>query len=145
MKYHTICVKMTRQSKTCAEKTFKGDEMSFIGYKIKSLRMKAGLTQQQLAEKLGGISASAVGMYEQGRRTPDMAMVVRLGELFGVSTDSLLGVKGESVEAIEILAELRNRVSNSEVLTLNGAVMTEESREKLLKAIEFIGNVVLEA
>lgn len=118
--------------------------MSFIGDKIRALRIKAGLTQQQLAEKLGGISASTVGMYEQGRRTPDMAMIIRLGELFGVSTDSLLGVREESCETTEILAELKDRVTNSEVLTLNGAVMNAESREKLLKAIEFISNVVLE-
>jgi len=144
LKYHTICVKMTPQGKLRVLKRVKGDKMSFIGDKIRALRIKAGLTQQQLAEKLGGISASTVGMYEQGRRTPDMAMIIRLGELFGVSTDSLLGVREESCETTEILAELKDRVTNSEVLTLNGAVMNAESREKLLKAIEFISNVVLE-
>ena len=125
-------------------KIVKGDKMSAIGNRIKALRIKAGLTQQQLAEKLGGISASAIGMYEQGRRTPDMAMVIRMGELFGVTTDSLLGVRGETVEATEIIAELKNKVTSSEVLTLKGSIMDDESREKLLKAIEFISNVVLE-
>ena len=122
---------------------FKGDRMSIIGDNIKALRIKAGLTQQQLADKLGGISSSTVGMYEQGRRTPDMDKIIRLGEIFSVTTDSLLGVREESHEATEILAELKEKVSKSGILTLNGAVMNEESREKLLKAIEFISSVVL--
>ena len=36
------------------------------------------------------ISASAVGMYEQGRREPSLAGVVELAAVFGVSADYLL-------------------------------------------------------
>lgn len=117
--------------------------MSFIGKRIKQLRIKEGLTQQQLADKMGGISASTIGMYEQGRRNPDMERIIRFGEIFSVSTDNLLGVKEEINDATEIFAELKERVSKNDSLTINGAVMTEGSREKLLQAIEFISNVVL--
>ena len=37
-----------------------------------------------------GVSASAVGMYEQGRREPPLDLVVRLANEFGVTTDYLL-------------------------------------------------------
>lgn len=117
--------------------------MSSIGNRIKNLRIKAGLTQHELAEKLGGISASTVGMYEQGRRTPDMEKIILLGKIFSVSTDCLLGVSDESTEAMDLFDELRDKVSNNNRLTVNGLAMSEESREKLLKAIEFISNVML--
>lgn len=117
--------------------------MNSVGERIKMLRIKARLTQQQLADKVGGISASAIGMYEQGRRNPDMERIIRLCEVFSVSTDSLLGVKEEATDASEILDELKERVSKSNKLTVNGATMSEDEREKLLQAIEFIRTVVL--
>ncbi len=57
--------------------------------RLRMLRRENGLSQQDLAHKLG-ISASAIGMYEQGRREPDYDTLVRMARLFGVSTDYLL-------------------------------------------------------
>ena len=53
------------------------------------LRRANGWNQADLAKQLG-VSSSAVGMYEQGRRLPSLNMVVRLSRAFGVSTDYLL-------------------------------------------------------
>lgn len=117
--------------------------MNSIGERIKMLRMQAGLTQQQLAERVGNISASTIGMYEQGRRSPDMERIIKFGEIFSVSTDCLLGVKDDTTDASHIIEELKQKVSQSNKLTLNGAIMSDESRDKLLKAIEFISSVVL--
>ena len=117
--------------------------MSSIGERIKQLRIRAGLTQQQLAEMVGGTSASAIGMYEQGRRSADKERIVKLCEIFSVSTDYLLGVDEHNVDASKIIEELRIKASQSNCLTLNGAVMNDESRERLLKAIEFISSVIL--
>ena len=52
----------------------KGDNMDGFAKRIKELRIKKGYTQAQLGEKLG-ISPSAVGMYEQGRRQPDSRII----------------------------------------------------------------------
>ena len=41
-----------------------------LGARIAALRRQAGMNQGELAKKLG-ISPSAVGMYEQGRREPN--------------------------------------------------------------------------
>ena len=60
-----------------------------IGSQIARLRQKRGMCQAELA-KLLQISASTVGMYEQGRRLPSLNMVVRLSQVFGVTTDNLL-------------------------------------------------------
>ena len=60
-----------------------------LGQRIGALRRGQGLSQAQLAERLG-ISASALGMYEQGRREPSGEMLVALAREFGVTTDYLL-------------------------------------------------------
>ena len=60
-----------------------------IGARISALRRKAGLSQAALAQRLG-VSASAVGMYEQGRREPAANMLVTMAQVFEVSTDYLL-------------------------------------------------------
>jgi transcriptional regulator with XRE-family HTH domain len=60
-----------------------------LGIRIAILRRSAGWSQSELAARLG-VSASAVGMYEQGRRDPATDIIVRLSEIFGVTTDYLL-------------------------------------------------------
>ena len=61
--------------------------------KLRELRRARNLTQAQLAEQLG-VSTSAVGMYEQGRREPDSAMLARMASCLCTSIDNLLCVGG---------------------------------------------------
>lgn len=60
-----------------------------LGARIAALRKDAGLSQAELASHLG-VSASAVGMYEQGRREPSADTLVAIARVFRVSTDYLL-------------------------------------------------------
>ena len=60
-----------------------------LGARIALLRRQRGMSQKELAARLG-VSPSAVGMYEQGRREPDCAGLLKLAEIFGVSVDLLL-------------------------------------------------------
>ena len=55
-----------------------------------NLRKNEGLTQKELAEKLG-LSASAIGNYEQGTRTPDYETLELIADFFNVPLDSLFG------------------------------------------------------
>jgi repressor LexA len=59
---------------------------------LKSLRNKRGLTQESLANKLN-VSPSTYGLWEQGRRTPEKNMLIKIADLFDVSVDDLLGRK----------------------------------------------------
>lgn len=61
-----------------------------IGKRIAQNRKRLGLTQDQLAEKLG-VTAQAVSKWENDQSCPDIATLPKLAEIFGVSTDSLLG------------------------------------------------------
>ena len=57
--------------------------------KIIRLRKKNGWSQEELAEKVG-VSRQAVSKWEGAQTIPDLEKVLRLGELFGVTTDYLL-------------------------------------------------------
>ena len=60
-----------------------------LGIRIALLRTEKGLSQAELAQRIG-VSASAIGMYEQGRREPSLDLLVQLARTFGVTTDYLL-------------------------------------------------------
>lgn len=76
-----------------------------MGARIAALRRKAGMSQAELAQLLQ-CSASAVGMYEQGRREPAADILVRLAEVFAVSTDYLLTGKAQDAREQQTAAEL---------------------------------------
>ena len=84
-----------------------------IGARIAALRKKSGLSQAELARQLQ-CSASAVGMYEQGRREPSAEMLVRMARVFGVSVDYLLtGMPGRE-ETATLDAMLRDRITSAD-------------------------------
>lgn len=58
--------------------------------RIKQLRLKNKLTQQEVADKLG-VTRPAYTAYETGKRQPDFDTLAKLSALFEVSTDYLLG------------------------------------------------------
>lgn len=60
-----------------------------FGLRIALLRIEKGWSQAQLAKRIG-VSPSAVGMYEQGRREPSLGLLVRLALELSVTTDYLL-------------------------------------------------------
>ena len=68
--------------------------------KIIDLRKKNGWSQEELAEKLG-VSRQAVSKWEGAQSVPDMARVLQMSELFGVSTDYLLKDSLEMAEPAE--------------------------------------------
>ncbi|MCM1246114.1 MAG: helix-turn-helix domain-containing protein [Roseburia sp.] len=60
-----------------------------IGEQIQTLRIERGLTQERLAELLE-ISRQSVSKWELGQAVPDVDKIIRISELFDVSTDVLL-------------------------------------------------------
>lgn len=60
-----------------------------IGEQIQNLRIQKGLTQERLAEMLE-VSRQSISKWELGQAVPDVDKIIRMSELFGVSTDTLL-------------------------------------------------------
>jgi len=65
-----------------------------LGKKIKQLRFKAGLTQEQLADKLG-IGPQSVSKWENSVAMPDITALPLIAEIFGVSIDDLFDLTNE--------------------------------------------------
>jgi len=67
-----------------------------LGNRIQDLRKKAGLSQDQLAEKLD-VSRQSVSKWESGACAPEIDKIVAISDIFGVTTDWLLkgGEKSE--------------------------------------------------
>lgn len=67
-----------------------------LAEQIASLRKQAGMSQQQLANKLM-VVPSTIGMYEQGRRIPSIDILIQMAEVFQVSLDFLI-TGGDTVD-----------------------------------------------
>ena len=60
-------------------------------------RKAANLTQIELGEKLS-YSDKSISKWERGEGVPDVSVLIRLSELYGVSVDELLGRKNQDSE-----------------------------------------------
>ena len=60
-----------------------------LGQRIRDLRRKRGLTQEQLAE-LADLSVPYISHLERGTKTPSLAVLVRLADSLDVTVDRLL-------------------------------------------------------
>ena len=95
--------------------------MSF-GQIIKNLRRDAGMTQEHLAEFLA-ISPQAVSRWETDAAMPDISLLPPLANLFGVTTDHLLGMdtyqkdlrKAEFDEAFHEYWKQNDKVKNYQI------------------------------
>ena len=70
-----------------------------LGKRIAENRKRLGLTQEKLAEQLG-VTAQAVSKWEHDQSCPDIIMLPKLAELFGMTTDDLLGIRNSSEEKV---------------------------------------------
>ena len=84
--------------------------MERIGANLMKYRKAAGITQMELADKMG-ISFQAVSNWERGVSCPDIARLAELSELYGVSIDEILGNKRA--------AKIATKLQNNEIPDLN--------------------------
>lgn len=69
-----------------------------FGIILKELRLQSGMTQKELADKIG-VTKSVISYYELQERAPSPEILKKLANLFHVSTDYLLGIeRGETVD-----------------------------------------------
>ena len=75
-------------------------EENRIGRQIAENRRAKGLTQEQLAEAFG-VSPQAVSKWENGASCPDILLLPKLADFFGITVDELLrGPRGEEVRLL---------------------------------------------
>lgn len=102
---------------------------------LKKLREEKGLTQSELGKELG-ISPSTIGMYEQGRRVPDVQILKKMSAFFNVSIDYLLENVNHNVP-MKMPKDLNKFLQQSEIIfdgdTYN---LTDEDRDLVMKSLE---------
>ena len=69
-----------------------------LGMMISSLRKENGMTQLELAEKMG-VTDKAVSKWERDLSCPDVNTIPKLAEIFNISVDELMQVKADSQSA----------------------------------------------
>ena len=95
-----------------------------VGEKIKEARLQAGLTQAELAEKLG-VPYQSVGQWERGVRNPKFHTLYRIASALGVTAFDLI------MDDVSVGVELTDGVS---VYSNNGKItLTPESLKNLKK------------
>lgn len=116
--------------------------MMTCGDKIAALREKRGLTQEDLATKIG-ISRASLSHYEKNRREPDYATITKLADFFHVSVDYLLGRTENPAEiadsAVRDLAQ-QLELSDEQLLekfdfTIDGRKLTPEESRRFIAFI----------
>lgn len=77
-----------------------------FGQRLKELRLQAGLTQKQLADRIW-VSKAAIGNYELSDRKPSPEIIVKLAKVFHVSTDYMLGIdeKEQTIDVTGLTSE----------------------------------------
>ncbi|MBM4062031.1 MAG: helix-turn-helix transcriptional regulator [Planctomycetes bacterium] len=92
---------------------------SHLSLRLRELRARRGLTQDQVARHLG-CHESAVSRWESGSRFPTGEDLVKLADLFEVSTDDLLGrmrqyaAQGSALVDMRLLEKLRDAATTEE-------------------------------
>ena len=80
---------------------------------LQDLREDRDISRKDLALALN-ISVSTLGMYEQGRREPNIDMLIKMADYFDVSIDFLVGrsFKNENNELLVEALHLKNEIDN---------------------------------
>ena len=96
-------------------------EKQTLGAKIAALRKECGMTQLELAEKMG-VTDKAVSKWERDLSCPDVNTIPKLAELFGVSVDELMQVKTAAAKEEKSLQPMINLILRGVALAMGVAV-----------------------
>lgn len=115
-----------------------------LNERIKYLRIKNNLTSKELSEILN-ISVSSVSLYESGKRTPSLSLIIKVADYFNVSTDYLLGKTNIPNQfctlnsKIDYAVQLQNIINTFDegdnILLFNGYLMNEQFKKVLKKTL----------
>ena len=83
-----------------------------LGQKLKEARIKSGLSQENVAEKIN-VSRQTISNWENEKTYPDIISVIKLSDLYSISLDTLL--KGDQ-KMVEHLEESTNVVESNKKL-----------------------------
>lgn len=110
---------------------------------FKSLRLKSGLTQQQMADALK-LSRSTIGMYENGEREPNFEILELIADYFNVDMNYLIGKKDFSQVITPDYYYNKDASSTAQFLFENPEykVLFDASRKVKPQDINFVADMI---
>ncbi|MCL2446642.1 MAG: helix-turn-helix domain-containing protein [Oscillospiraceae bacterium] len=99
----------------------------YFGESVRRLRLAAGLTQEQLAQRLH-VTFQTISKWERNESYPDITMLPALAGLFNVKVDELLGVnQAENEQRVQEIMDMydKNRKTRQERLAILKAAVAE--------------------
>lgn len=106
--------------------------------RLKDLRMQKGLSQIELAKKIG-LSNSTISMYERGEREPDFETLDLIGDFFNVDVNYLLGKEVGSTYYLDPqAAEMAKEVFEREEMRVLFDTVKDVSKEDIETVIKMI-------
>ena len=101
---------------------------------LKQLRLEHGISQAELAERLG-ISRSAVSMYERGEREPDLDTLEKIADYFNVDMNQLLGRTPDTTDVSSATSYEPTYEDMQSLLARNGKNLTLEQKQELIRTL----------
>ena len=92
-----------------------------LGTMIAELRKQHGMTQLELAEKMG-VTDKAVSKWERDLSCPDINSIPNLAEILGVSVEELMQVKKEAEAPVSKIAEIMEIAPKAVAMAMGIAV-----------------------
>lgn len=91
-----------------------------IKNKLKDARVNAGLTQEQVAQKIL-VSRQTISNWENGKSLPDIISVMNLSDLYQISLDELL--KGDQKMKEKIEKDINAAKDNKRLILITGIII----------------------
>lgn len=113
--------------------------MTALSDRLTQLREEKNWTKTYVAKKLGLKNLGTYANYEYGTRQPDNDLLAKIADLYGVTTDYLLGVNNTpawaSPKDVIDLKEYLDNPSVGDAFHFEGKPLSETQKEKLQIAI----------
>ena len=92
-----------------------------LGTMIAELRKQHGMTQLELAEKMG-VTDKAVSKWERDLSCPDINSLPNLAEILGVTVDDLMQIKKEAEAPVSKVSEIMDLAPRAVAMAMGIAV-----------------------
>ena len=121
-----------------------------FGEKVKELRVKNGLSQRELGERMGGITQQTVAQYEKAIEQPKLATVQKIANALEVDINSLLNIEVEKgfikpTNSLDFLKKPKTTIETTDEnfvkIANNYYKLNKEGREKALDLVELLTKV----
>lgn len=120
-------------------------DFMILNKRIRQLRLTNNLTAKEFGD-IFNISCSSVSLYESGKRTPNINLIIKIAKYFNTTTDYLLGVtpthtsiyshmENTNTDILKIIEFIIYLIDNEDNLVFNGISIDKNLMNLLKKSL----------